>query len=328
MSKKRIINIKPQEVTVDGERSVQYKGSDGKMHSMMPQDAALPVVRREVIKAGSEITLAETREIEGFDFNKVESLELRNFEEVRYQSFVVNYNGEGQKQLMYSYHGNPWWTYKKVGDEYQLFSDSSDNTTEENQNTEEAAARMSEIMLEIAKSTGMLMLYKDAVFTPNLYDSDIVLTLAEDYVVNEQFFMQKYDGSLVQIGEVTEETDGGDAAGSNVAFDARNAFLIIYVGERNSIVKKFTDGVLEESSASELVEALENDLAQPVLLKENEYNSIYVLRVNHFSFSAGEEIENLFESMNYWRLETTYDETTYSVQIIDKTLYCYKTVIH
>ena len=34
MSKKRIINIKPQEVTVDGERSVQYKGSDGKMHDI------------------------------------------------------------------------------------------------------------------------------------------------------------------------------------------------------------------------------------------------------------------------------------------------------
>ena len=34
MSKKRIINIKLQEVTVDGERSVQYKGSDGKMHDI------------------------------------------------------------------------------------------------------------------------------------------------------------------------------------------------------------------------------------------------------------------------------------------------------
>ena len=30
--KKRVMNIRPQEVTVGGERSVQYKGSDGKMH--------------------------------------------------------------------------------------------------------------------------------------------------------------------------------------------------------------------------------------------------------------------------------------------------------
>ena len=35
MSKKRIINIRPQEVTVDGERAVQYKGSDGKMHDIV-----------------------------------------------------------------------------------------------------------------------------------------------------------------------------------------------------------------------------------------------------------------------------------------------------
>ena len=33
-NKKRILNIRPQEVTIDGERSVQYKGSDGKMHEV------------------------------------------------------------------------------------------------------------------------------------------------------------------------------------------------------------------------------------------------------------------------------------------------------
>ena len=32
--KKRVMNIRPQEVTVGGERSVQYKGSDGKMHEV------------------------------------------------------------------------------------------------------------------------------------------------------------------------------------------------------------------------------------------------------------------------------------------------------
>ncbi len=32
--KKRVMNIRPQEVTVGGERSVQYKGSDGKMHDI------------------------------------------------------------------------------------------------------------------------------------------------------------------------------------------------------------------------------------------------------------------------------------------------------
>ena len=32
--KKRVMNIRPQEVTVGGERSVQYKGSDGKFHDL------------------------------------------------------------------------------------------------------------------------------------------------------------------------------------------------------------------------------------------------------------------------------------------------------
>ena len=34
--KKKVMNIRPQEVTENGERSVQYKGSDGKFHSVAP----------------------------------------------------------------------------------------------------------------------------------------------------------------------------------------------------------------------------------------------------------------------------------------------------
>ena len=32
--KKKVMNIRPQEITENGERSVQYKGSDGKMHGI------------------------------------------------------------------------------------------------------------------------------------------------------------------------------------------------------------------------------------------------------------------------------------------------------
>lgn len=32
--KKKFMNIRPQEVTENGERSLQYKGSDGKMHGI------------------------------------------------------------------------------------------------------------------------------------------------------------------------------------------------------------------------------------------------------------------------------------------------------
>ena len=68
------MNIRPQEVTTNGERSVQYKGSDGKMHDVsakLPQDAVIPVAHRTVIAAGETITLAQAHTIEGFDFNKV-----------------------------------------------------------------------------------------------------------------------------------------------------------------------------------------------------------------------------------------------------------------
>ena len=34
--KKKVMNIRPQEVTENGERSVQYKGSDGKFHNVAP----------------------------------------------------------------------------------------------------------------------------------------------------------------------------------------------------------------------------------------------------------------------------------------------------
>ena len=46
--KKKVMNIRPQEFTDGGERSVRYKGSDGKMHAMLPQNAAVPVAERTV----------------------------------------------------------------------------------------------------------------------------------------------------------------------------------------------------------------------------------------------------------------------------------------
>ena len=39
MKNKTFINIQPQEVTEGGERSVRYKGSDGKMHGISASDS-------------------------------------------------------------------------------------------------------------------------------------------------------------------------------------------------------------------------------------------------------------------------------------------------
>ncbi len=42
--KKKILNIRPQEVTVDGERSVLYKGSDGKQHPISASGSDKPFI--------------------------------------------------------------------------------------------------------------------------------------------------------------------------------------------------------------------------------------------------------------------------------------------
>jgi len=42
--KKRVMNIRPQEVTVGGERSVQYKGSDGKQHPISASGSDKPFI--------------------------------------------------------------------------------------------------------------------------------------------------------------------------------------------------------------------------------------------------------------------------------------------
>ena len=53
------MNIRPQEVTENGERSVRYKGSDGKMHGIAPDNQPATVLSIEEKTKSVEITNSE-----------------------------------------------------------------------------------------------------------------------------------------------------------------------------------------------------------------------------------------------------------------------------
>ena len=53
MSKKRIMNIRPQEVTEGGERSVRYKGSDGKQHPIVAGSGDQPLIVQATLNQGN-----------------------------------------------------------------------------------------------------------------------------------------------------------------------------------------------------------------------------------------------------------------------------------
>lgn len=65
--KKKVMNIKPQEVTIGGERSVQYKGSDGKQHPINASASDKPFIvvatlNQQNMLLTTDVTYAEIRQ--------------------------------------------------------------------------------------------------------------------------------------------------------------------------------------------------------------------------------------------------------------------------
>ena len=225
--KQKVMNIRPQEVTTGGERSVRYKGSDGKMHDFsvkLPQDAVIPVVHRTVIAAGETITLAQAHTIEGFDFNKVSALSFGEGYN-SYSGFYVNVDDNGERYLTYleyAYPGKPRVMFNKEGSEYTAFNGSSYNTFLEfsSNDIEASQSAIAEALLEIAKQTGFLEIYKftNNVFLPNFYEKVVLLTLAEEIVTKEEFFVESFTGDLLKL------PIGGDSnAPSNIVLEVNFA---------------------------------------------------------------------------------------------------------
>ena len=204
--KKKVMNIRPQELTANGERSVQYKGSDGKMHGLLPQSAAIPVKRNTVIPAGTELTLAEAHTINDFDFNKCSNLKFDKSSFSIYSEIEVNRDENGMKYLYLHYPGNVAIYTKTNGTVFEPFED-TDEATKESGNFaypyDDAKNIIAEKMLAIAKQTGTLVIYHGNqynVMTPGYYEETVILTLGEDLITGEEFFVSKNSGELVKIG--------------------------------------------------------------------------------------------------------------------------------
>ena len=65
--KKKVMNIRPQEVVTDGERSVQYKGSDGKQHPISASGSDKPFIvvttlNQQNMLLTTDVTYAEIRQ--------------------------------------------------------------------------------------------------------------------------------------------------------------------------------------------------------------------------------------------------------------------------
>ena len=202
--KKKVMNIRPQEFTDGGERSVRYKGSDGKMHAMLPQDAAIPVTQRTVIEAGTEITLAQAHAINSFDFNKCSAISFNSGFSI-YAEISVNREDDGTNYLYLHYPGQAKFYIKSDSSVYEPFSDT--NTADEQSGFQypydDAKSALAEALLAIAKQTGKLVIFHPDQyneFVPGYYEDAIVLTLAEEIVTGEEFFIEKSSGEHVKIG--------------------------------------------------------------------------------------------------------------------------------
>lgn len=202
--KKKVMNIRPQEFTDGGERSVRYKGSDGKMHAMLPQNAAVPVAERTVIEAGTEITLAQAHEIEDFDFNKCSSLGFTKEFSV-YEEISVNREEDGTNYLYLHYPGHENIYIKTDGSVYEPFSDTNEAELKSDFQYpyDDAKSFLAETLLAIAKQTGKLVIFhqnQSHEMVPGYYENAIVLTMAEDIVTGEEFFITKSSGEHLKIG--------------------------------------------------------------------------------------------------------------------------------
>ena len=202
--KKKVMNIRPQEFTDGGERSVRYKGSDGKMHAMLPQNAAVPVAERTVIEAGTEITLAQAHEIEDFDFNKCSSLGFTKEFSV-YEEISVNREEDGTNYLYLHYPGHSNIYIKTDGSVYEPFSDTNEAELKSDFQYpyDDAKSFLAETLLAIAKQTGKLVIFhqnQSHEMVPGYYENAIVLTMAEDIVTGEEFFITKSSGEHMKIG--------------------------------------------------------------------------------------------------------------------------------
>ena len=193
----------------------------------LPKDAAVPVVHRSIIERGSEITLAQAHAIEGFDFDNCASLRF-NEGFSPYASFLVNLessdNADSARFLEYSYPGNARVRFYKDGNYYPFQTSSQVPAIHDFPNDHQGAKEMLEqVLLEIAQQTGKLELYNlqgpsGEQFLVPYYEDAIILTIKNDILLSEEFFMESFTGDLLKL-----PIGGGSTAPSNIVLEVNFA---------------------------------------------------------------------------------------------------------
>ena len=212
---------------VTGEEFFITKSSGEHMKIGLPKDAAVPVVHRSIIERGSEITLAQAHAIEGFDFDNCASLRF-NEGFSPYASFLVNLefsdNADSARFLEYSYPGNARVRFYKDGNYYPFQTSSQVPAIHDFPNDHQGAKEMLEqVLLEIAQQTGKLELYNlqgpsGEQFLVPYYEDAIILTIKNDILLSEEFFMESFTGDLLKL-----PIEGGSTALSNIVLEVNFA---------------------------------------------------------------------------------------------------------
>ena len=272
----------------------------------LPKDAAVPVVHRSIIERGSEITLAQAHAIEGFDFDNCASLRF-NEGFSPYASFLVNLessdNADSARFLEYSYPGNARVRFYKDGNYYPFQTSSEVPAIHNFPNDHQGAKEMLEqVLLEIAQQTGKLELYNlqgpsGEQFLVPYYEDAIILTIKNDILLSEEFFMESFTGDLLKL----------PIGGSSTA-QSGNIVMEIMFGNENRI---FT--------AEELVTLVSQVLAGKNIVcisnnnwgTNNERRIALVTRINGFEVADGvvtisDTLNLKFSNCQDFDLDTVY----------------------
>ena len=269
---------------ITGEEFFVSKNSGELVKIGLPNDAAIPVAHRSIIAGGTEITLEQAHAIEGFDFNNCSSLRF-NEEFNVYNGFLINpedsSNSYTARYLEYTYPGNPRIRYHKDGHYYQFIASSTAATNLNFPNDEQGAKEtLEQVMLEIAQETGKLEIFSltydsESSSYPRTYESAVLLTVKNDILLSEDFFIESFSGDLLKLATVSEESNEQEVEEPHPYSlkNNPNAYEIIDSGEtiyngNKKYIAKACDGTETTIDSNTLYEILVNDPNTTVIYKD------------------------------------------------------------
>ena len=114
MSKKRVLNIKAQEIVTDGRRSVRYRGSDGKMHDLASSEngsSESGPVESPATAQSLQFDIRQKITSDSYTSNQLSNMTYTDFElkyrgKTAFQNFKINVMQNGYTSRNKIYGGN------------------------------------------------------------------------------------------------------------------------------------------------------------------------------------------------------------------------------